>query len=64
MSHQIKNDMKTGTIEFHDDHAILAVLTDELTESLEARLVADGWSMATNGHKENGLWYTLYVKHF
>lgn len=56
--------MKTGNIEFHDDHAILAILTDELTQSLEARLVADGWSMATNGHKESGRWYTLYVKHF
>ena len=56
--------MITGNIEFHDGHAILAVLTDELTQSLEARLVADGWSMATNGHKENGQWYTLYVKHF
>ena len=56
--------MITGNIEFHDDHAILAVLTDELTETLEARLVADGWSMATNGHKEDGQWYTLYIKHF
>lgn len=56
--------MITGNIEFHDDHAILAVLTDELTEALINRLYDDGWSMATNGHKEDGQWYTLYIKHF
>ena len=56
--------MITGNIEFHDDHAILAVLCDELTEELNKRLEADGWSLATNGHKEDGKWYTLFVKHF
>lgn len=56
--------MITGNIEFHDDHAILAVLCDELTEDLNKRLEADGWSLATNGHKEDGKWYTLFVKHF
>ena len=56
--------MKTGNIEFHDDFAILTILTDDLTEALESRLVADGWSKASNGYKENEEWYTLYTKLF
>lgn len=56
--------MKTGVIEFHDDHAILSVLSDDLTNALITRLESDGWSLATNGYKEDGKCYTLFIKHF
>ena len=54
--------MNTGTIEFHEDHALLTILTDEITDDLAARLSKDGWDVATNGYKENGNWYTIYAK--
>lgn len=56
--------MINGEIEFHDDHAILAILSDDLTDDLSKRLEADGWAFGTNGHKENGRWYTLFIKNF
>lgn len=54
--------MKTGTIEFHANYALLTILTDEITDELAARLSKDGWDVATNGYEENGNWYTIYVK--
>jgi hypothetical protein len=54
--------MKNAQIEFHADHALLTILTDEITDELAARLSKDGWDVATNGYKENGNWYTIYVK--
>lgn len=55
--------MKTGTIEFHEDHALLTILTDEIADKLELRLAKDKWELATNGYKENGNWYTIYIKY-
>lgn len=55
--------MISADIEFHDDHALLTISTEELNEQLKTRLSQDGWEMATNGHKENGVWYTIFVKH-
>lgn len=60
--HTKHKDMNTGTIEFHADHALLTILTDEITDALAARLSKDGWDVATNGYKENGNWYTIYAK--
>jgi hypothetical protein len=54
--------MKNAEIEFHDDHALLSILTDDLTELLEKRLYADGWELATNGYKEGGKWFTIFIK--
>ena len=55
--------MTLAELEIHDDHILLSIPTDALTQEIESRLTSDGWGLATNGHKENGEWQTIYVKH-
>ena len=55
--------MTLAELEIHDDHILLSIPTDALTQEIESRLTSEGWGLATNGHKENGEWQTIYVKH-
>ena len=55
--------MILAELEIHDDHILASIPIDELTKDVEARLIADNWSLATNGYNENGVWHTIYVKH-
>lgn len=54
--------MVLADIEFHNDHALISIPADELTDQLSERLSNDGWELATNGHQDNGTWYIVYVK--
>lgn len=54
--------MTLGNIEIYDNYMLVSIPADELTDEMEARLTSDGWSLATNGHVENGVWYSIYTK--
>lgn len=54
--------MKTGTIEIYNGYMTIMVECEVANSGVGARLEVDGWSMTTNGHVENGVWFCIYTK--
>jgi hypothetical protein len=54
--------MKTGIIEIFDGYMTIMVECEVANSGVGARLEEDGWSMTTNGHVENGVWFSIYTK--
>lgn len=46
----------------NDSYMTFMVECEVANSGVGARLESDGWSMTTNGHVENGVWFCIYTK--